>query len=52
MSKISLSFETKYQISEKLKGSSIAIVLKHKFITISFENHDATSFEKNISDVK
>ena len=52
MSKMSFSFETKYQLFEKVKGSSIAIVLKHKFITISFENHDATSFEKNVSYVK
>ena len=47
MSKMSLSFETKDKLCEKLiNGSSTAIVLKHKFIAISFECHDATSFEK------
>ena len=29
-----------------MSGSSTVIVLKHKFIAISFESHDATSFEK------
>ena len=42
---MSLRFGTKDQLSKKLiEGYSTAIVLKHKFIAISFENHDATSF--------
>ena len=47
MRKMSLSVETKDKLCEKLiNGSSTAIVLKHKFIAISFESHDVTSFEK------
>ena len=45
MSKMRLSVETREKLCEKLiNGSSTAIVLKHKFIAIYFESHDAISF--------
>ena len=44
---MSVSVETKDKLCEKLiNDSSTAIVLKHKFIAISFENHDISSSEK------
>ena len=47
MNKMSLDFEIKHQLCGKvIRSSGKAIVLNHKFIEMSLENHDIIAFEK------